>query len=109
MANQSSSDFFYSLRGLRIVFYFGTATEIGFYISHISLSDYTTLLCNANAKQILYIRLVLTYFQAIIGLRVNLSNTVGNIGSMRELADILCCKIGSLPITDHGMPSSLVG
>ena len=68
---------------LCFAFYFGTATENGFYISHISLADYTTLLCNANAKQILYIRLVLTYFQAIIGLRVNLSNTVGDIGSMR--------------------------
>jgi hypothetical protein len=56
----------------------------------------------------MYIRLVLTFFEAVTGLRVNLSKSemvsVGDLPNLRVLADIMGCRIGSLPMSYLGMP-----
>ena len=56
----------------------------------------------------MYVRLVLTGFEAVTGLKVNLAKSemvpVGEVGNLQVLADILCCWIGKLPMTYLGMP-----
>ena len=56
----------------------------------------------------MYIRLVLTFFEAVTGLRVNMSKSemvpVGVVSNLSVLADIMCCNIGTLPMTYLGMP-----
>lgn len=50
----------------------------------------------------------LTCVEAVIGLKVNLRKSkvvpIGNVGNMADLAGILGCKVGNLPMTYLGMP-----
>ena len=62
-------------------------------ISHLLLADDTILFCDASTEQMLSIRLVLTCFQAFTGLKV-----------LGTLANILQCRVGSLPMIYLGMP-----
>ena len=52
--------------------------------------------------------MVLIFFEAIMGLRVNVGKSeivpVGEVGNLNVLAHALCCKVGSLPMTYLGMP-----
>ena len=57
----------------------------------------------------LSIRLALSCFQAFTGLKVNVGGKseivlVGEVGNIGVLADILCCRAGSLPMKYLGMP-----
>ena len=56
----------------------------------------------------LYIRLLLTCFDTVTRLQVNLGKSemvlVGEVENIHELADPLYCKVGSLPMTYLGMP-----
>ena len=55
----------------------------------------------------MYIRLVLSCFEATIGLRVNMVKSqmvlVGEVEDLLVLVDILCCRIGVLPMSYLGM------
>jgi hypothetical protein len=77
-------------------------------ISHLLFADDTIVFCDAAPEQVLHIRKALSYFEAIIGLRVNLAKSemvpVGVMDSMQPLADLLCCRIGALPMLYLGMP-----
>ena len=77
-------------------------------ISHLLFADNTIVFCNAAPEQVLHIRKVLSCFEAITGLHVNLAKSemvhVGVVDSMQPLADILCCGIGVLPMLYLGMP-----
>ena len=80
----------------------------GLHISHLLFADDTILFCDASREQLLYIRMVLIFFEAITGLRVNVSKSelvpVGEVGNLGALARILCCKVGRLPMSYLGMP-----
>ena len=80
----------------------------GVCVSHLLFADDTILFCDADEEQILHVRMLLLCFQAVTGLKVNALKS--EIVPMREvpnihiLAEILGCRIGSLPMTHLGMP-----
>ena len=77
-------------------------------VSHLLYADDTILFCDACPKQLTYIRWVLTYFEAVTGLRVNMSKSeimpIGEVENLSSLADILSCRIEALPMSYLGMP-----
>uniref|UniRef100_A0A2N9HQT2 Reverse transcriptase domain-containing protein n=1 Tax=Fagus sylvatica TaxID=28930 RepID=A0A2N9HQT2_FAGSY len=77
-------------------------------ISHLLFADDTIVLCDAAPEQVFHIRKVLSCFEAITGLHVNLAKSemvpVGVVDSMQPLADLLCCRVGVLPMLYLGMP-----
>ena len=86
----------------------GAAGLDGLSVSHLLYVDDTILFCDNDLEKLVHIRLVLTCFEAVTGLKVNMSKSemvpIGEVSNLPVLADILCCKIGSLPISYLGMP-----
>ena len=83
-------------------------TSGGLHISHLLFADDTFLFCDASKEQLLHIRMVLIFFEAITGLKVNVGKSeivpVGYVGNLDALTHILCCKVGCLPMSYLGMP-----
>ena len=77
-------------------------------ISHLLYVDDTIIFCDAEPEQLLYIHLVLTCFEAVTGLRVNMDKSemvpVGVVTDLPRLATLISCKIGTLPMNYLGMP-----
>ena len=59
--------------------------------------------CYTSVEHILHIRMLLTCFTAVTGLRINVRKSeivpVGNVDNVDVLADILGCKVGILPMS----------
>ena len=89
-------------------FLVGPVNSTGIRVSHLLFSDDTILFYNARREQILSIRLVLTCFQAFTGLKVNVGKSeivpIGEVHNIQSLANILQCRVGSLPMIYLGMP-----
>ena len=83
-------------------------TRGGLQISHLLFVDDTTLFRDASKEQLLHIRMVLIFFEAITGLKVNVGKSeimlVGEVGNLDASAHILCCKVGCLPMSYLGIP-----
>ena len=77
-------------------------------ISHLLFADDSMLFCDADPQQLMYIRLVLTFFEAVTGLRENMNKSemvsVGDVPNLSVLVDIMYCQIGSLPMKYPGLP-----
>ena len=94
--------------GLLRGFHVGPVNSVEVCISHFLFADDTILFCDASREHLLFIRLALTCFQAFIGLKVNVGKSeivpVGEVGNIGALANILHCRVGSLPMKYLGMP-----
>ena len=86
----------------------GSHRHGGIHISHLLFADDTILFCDASWEQLLYVRMVLIFFEAITGLKVNVGKSeivpIGDVGDLNGLARILCCKVGTLAMRYLGMP-----
>jgi hypothetical protein len=77
-------------------------------VSHLLFADDTLVFCGANASQIRHIGALLVCFEAVVGLKVNLSKSalvlVGSWGEVDRLAGLLGCGTGDLPLKYLGLP-----
>ena len=68
----------------------GSHRQGGVHISYLLFANDTNLFCDASREQLLYIRMVLIFFEAITGLKVNVSKSeivpVGDVGNLNALA-----------------------
>ena len=78
----------------------GSHMQGGLNISHLLFYDNTILFCDASREQLIYIQMMLIFFEAITSLKVNVGKSeivlVGEVGKLNVLAWVLCCKVGSL-------------
>ena len=91
----------------------GASSGRSLMVSLLLFVDDTPIFCDANIDQILILRMMLIWFEAMSGLKVNLDKfelvAVGAVHNMDlldefELVAVLGCKQGSLPMKYLGLP-----
>jgi hypothetical protein len=86
----------------------GSRNSVAVHISHLLFADDTLVFCGANNDHLRYLRVLFLAFEAVSGLKVNLSKSelvpMGNVVDVEGLADILGCMVSSLPLKYFGLP-----
>jgi hypothetical protein len=94
--------------GLLSGFSIGNSAGNSVTISHLLFADDTLILCGADPLQLRHLWGVFLWFQAISGLKINLSKSelvpVGHVPNVTDLASILGCKVSDFPLTYLGLP-----
>jgi hypothetical protein len=89
-------------RGLILGFFVGTREHDRVEVSHLLFADDTLVFCGVDASQIGYMGALLVCFEAVSGLKVNLTKSflvlVGSLDDMDQLAGSLGCGIADLPL-----------
>ena len=86
----------------------GNSVEEDLSVSYLLFADDTIVFCDADPEQLFHLRMVLSCFEAVTGLGVNMGKSevvpVGEVLNLQQLAGILCCRIGSFPKSYLGLP-----
>jgi len=86
----------------------GSSSQVAMKVSHLLFADDTLIFCDPVVDQVRDLRCLLLCFEAVSGLRINLSKSemvpVGEVGDVEELASILGCGVASLLIKYLGLP-----
>ena len=65
-------------------------------VTHLLFVDDTLVLCNADLGQILFLWLVLFWFEVVYGLKINMGKSelvlVGVVPNIADVVDVLGCK-----------------
>ena len=89
-------------------FHVGPINSTSIRVSHLLFANDTILFSDASREQILSIRLVLSCFQVFTGLKVNVGKSeivfIREVRNIQSLANILQCRVGSLPMIYSDMP-----
>ena len=77
-------------------------------MSHLLFADDTLIFCDTDHDQLLLLRMVLIWFEAVSSLKINLRKLelvpVGVVPNIMLLLDVLGCKQGSLSMKYLGLP-----
>ena len=86
----------------------GTSAGNSLMISHLLFADDTLIFCGADSDQVTNLSYVFTWFEAVSGLKINLSKSeivpVGDVPHIVELVQTLGCKQSILPLQYLGLP-----
>jgi hypothetical protein len=95
-------------RGLILGFSVGTREHDRVEVSHLLFADDSLVFCGADASQISYMGSLLVCFEAVSGLKVNLTKSslvlVGSLDDVDQLVGNLGCGTGDLPLKYLGLP-----
>lgn len=81
-------------------------------ISHLQFADDTLIFCGANEVQVKNVKAILICFEAVSSLKINffkseLIRLMVEDQKKGQFAEILGCRVVSLPITYLGLPLSV--
>ena len=86
----------------------GRGEEEELELSHLLYVDDTLLFCKDNHDHLAYMGWILMWFEALLGLKINLGKSeiflIGGRESVKALTAELGCKTGTLPTTYLGLP-----
>ena len=86
----------------------GNNIETSVSISHLLYADDTLIFCGADRFQVEHLNLTLLIFEAILGLHINMLKSViypvNTTPDLHDLAEQLCCSVGSFSTTYLGLP-----
>jgi hypothetical protein len=95
-------------RGLLSGFSVGSRNNEALIISHLLFADDTLILCEPNVTHFRDLRCLFLCFEAVSGLKINLSKSeivpIGEVENVVELASILGCGVATLPMKYLGLP-----
>ena len=76
--------------GLCSSFTVGTSDENSLMVSHLHFGDNTLIFCDADSEQISNLRYVFTWFEVVLGLKINLSKSeIVSVGDVPNIEDEL--------------------
>ena len=89
-------------------FTIGTKSNTTLMVAHLLFADDNLIFCDTSTSQIEYLWEILSSFEAMSGLHINLAKSelvpVGKVSNMGELVALLGCRQSSLPMTYLGLP-----
>ena len=85
----------------------GRLEGISLAVSHLLFVDDTLIFCDDDLDQVLFLRMLLIWFEAVSGLKINLGKSelvpVGMVHNFDLLLNVLFCKQGTLPMKYLGL------
>ncbi|XP_050277754.1 uncharacterized protein LOC126719217 [Quercus robur] len=77
-------------------------------VSHLLFADDTLIFCDADLDQVLFLRMILIWFEVVSGLKINLGKSelvpIGMVHNLGLLLNVLGCKQGTPPMKYLGLP-----
>ncbi|XP_059294623.1 uncharacterized protein LOC132047621 [Lycium ferocissimum] len=77
-------------------------------ITHLLYADDSLIFCEPEREQIYHLKLILLLFEAVSGLHINFAKSViyplNEIPNIKEVADIMGCKVGVFLAKYLGLP-----
>ena len=94
--------------GLVAGFSVGSRNNPGLSVSHLLFADDTLILCRADEEQLRNLRCLFLCFEAVSGLKINLSKSeivpIGEVEEVDRLANIFGRRVAGLPMKYLGLP-----